>query len=201
MADDLDQVEYAAAFMPCDTKNFYIPCVTTAARAALLTAERSHTRKRRYMVAVSRPVDAEGKVKPKAKSVDELLESWKAAVKSLMRPASVPVEAMLLAYDDPKIVRVRNEFEVRGTAAAGRSKDVVDWGRCEDRHDRARHEEKLGQKRPYTDWQDGGGGARMRDGAWGDYAAHGQGVTERVYDLIDVNYLRVRRRASRSLTR
>jgi hypothetical protein len=45
---------------------------------------------------------------------------------------------------------------------------------------------QLGHKRPYTDWRDGGA-CQLPDYAWNDW---GNSQTERVLDLIDIDYLR-----------
>ena len=142
---------------------------------------------RSYLVGFREPRDPKGK----GKSVADLPAQWKAAVTSLGRACSVPVAAMLLPVDHPHIMRVRRELAQKGLSTGAGGKDAVDWGRCADRHVRARHEERLGTLRPYTDWEEGGGGPPMFDGAWPDFAAHGQGMTERVYDLLDVNTLRL----------
>ena len=37
----------------------------------------------------------------------------------------------------------------------GAMRGRTDWGRCESRHQRARLEERLGTKRPLTNWEEG----------------------------------------------
>ena len=61
----------------------------------------------------------------------------------------------------------------------------TDWGRCESRHQRARIEEGLGARRPFTNWE---GGCTMPDYAWNDW---GKAQTDRVLDLMDIDYLRL----------
>ena len=63
---------------------------------------------------------------------------------------------------------------------------MVDWGRCEARHKRVRLEEKIGSKRPFTKWEEGGA-CHLPDYAWNDW---GRAQTDRVLDLVDINYLR-----------
>lgn len=103
------------------------------------------------------------------------------------RPASSPAEAFLLHSDDPRIHRARQELSHQRISADGKKRDTVDWGRCEVRHSVARQKEKLGQRRPLTDWQDNGGKPTLPDGAWQDWA---EAQTERVLDLMDISYLR-----------
>ena len=61
----------------------------------------------------------------------------------------------------------------------------TDWARCESRHQRARLEEGLGARRPFTNWE---GGCTMPDYAWNDW---GKAQTDRVLDLMDIDYLRL----------
>ena len=53
------------------------------------------------------------------------------------------------------------------------------------RHQRARIEEGLGARRPFTNWE---GGCTMPDYAWNDW---GKAQTDRVLDLMDIDYLRL----------
>ena len=63
---------------------------------------------------------------------------------------------------------------------------MVDWQRCITRHERARNDENLGNKRPLTSWVSQGH-ATLPDFAWHDW---GKAQVERVLDLMDINYLR-----------
>ncbi|KAH8923781.1 hypothetical protein BT69DRAFT_1281148 [Atractiella rhizophila] len=138
--------------------------------------------------------DEEGATKKKGKDIvnipqpirpDSVPGKWHALVKELQRPASAPLEAFLLPVDDPRILRVRQEA-LLGQMIDGTGRQVVDWGRCEGRHARARIEEMLGDKRPITGWIEGGGGTPM-DFIWIDWASV---QVERVLDLVDIFYLR-----------
>ena len=66
------------------------------------------------------------------------------------------------------------------------NRKVVDWGRCITRHERARTEENLGNKRPLTRWVSQGH-ATLPDFSWHDWGAS---QVERVLDLMDINFLR-----------
>ncbi|BGP18858.1 hypothetical protein JCM10213_003513 [Rhodosporidiobolus nylandii] len=144
-----------------DTKKYYIP----------------HTRQRGYLFAY-----------PKQKGFSgQIGDSWEARVKKAARSASAPTEAFLLNTDDPRIHRARQELSQVKIKNDGTKRAASDWIKCEQRHAFARHDEKLGRKRPLTDWQDAGGKPTLPDGAWQDWA---EAQTERVLDLMDISYLR-----------
>ena len=99
-----------------------------------------HTRTRGYLMAVNirdSPLPAK----------------WKAKVQALARPASSTLDAFLLASDDPRIHQARQKLVHEG--AIIERKAGYDWGRCESRHLKARHEEELGSRRPLTGWEEG----------------------------------------------
>ncbi|KAI9007348.1 hypothetical protein BC832DRAFT_530709, partial [Gaertneriomyces semiglobifer] len=131
-----------------------------------------HTRTRGYLFATT------------IKDTD-LPALWKKTVDELSRPASSPLEAFLLPADDPRIQRVREDLAQ--SLKHGRSNRRPDWDRCAQRHDRARNEEHLGQKRPLTAWEDGSI-CKLPDNSWNDW---GRTQTERVLDLMDISYLRM----------
>ena len=111
-----------------------------------------HTRTRVYLFATL----AKGK---------GVTSKWLAMVKSLERPSSSVLEAFLLPSDDP---RVHNARRALAAPAAERGRTRTDWSRCESRHQRARLEENLGQKRPLTGWEEGGR-CSLPDYAWKDW--------------------------------
>ncbi|KAH9913975.1 uncharacterized protein BXZ73DRAFT_92885 [Epithele typhae] len=152
------QHDYSASHLRVDTKTFYIP----------------HTRTRVYLLAVD-------------KRRSDLPEAWMDLLSKLKRPASSTLDAFLLPTDDPRIHQARqklaNEANNSSRSAKGR---VIDWGRCESRHQRARLEEQLGTKRPLTSWEEGGF-CKLPDFAWNDW---GTVQVERVWDLMDISLLR-----------
>ncbi|EMS22035.1 DNA repair protein rad8 [Rhodotorula toruloides NP11] len=168
MVKNFAEINYSAEFCRLDTKKYYIP----------------HTRTRVYLIAfpkeISKSSDAFG-------GAGTLAAKWKELMKINERPASSPAEAFLLHSDDPRTHRARQELSHQRISADGKKRDTVDWGRCEVRHSVARQKEKLGQRRPLTDWQDNGGKPTLPDGAWQDWA---EAQTERVLDLMDISYLR-----------
>lgn len=156
VAEAFGDIGYDAAFdNSFDTKNYYIP----------------HTRQRGYLIA-TRNTD------------DSLPQNWKNLAQSLVRPSSSPLEAFLLAVDDPRVQHVRDGFATGEGYGKGRS--TTDWSRCQVRHAFARESEALGQGRPYTDWKEGGA-CKLPDGHWNDFFLP---QPERVNDLSDVTTLR-----------
>ncbi|KAL0478716.1 hypothetical protein AKO1_008316, partial [Acrasis kona] len=149
---------YKATFVRFDTKNYYIP----------------HTRTRVYLFA-------------HLNSSKTMCQQWIDSVKSLARPSSSPLEAFLIPIDDPRVHRARQELAYQLNERGERKGGRTDWGRCESRHQRARLEEGLGNKRPLTIWEEGGM-CTLPDCAWNDW---GKNQTERVLDLMDIDYLRL----------
>ena len=131
-----------------------------------------HTRTRVYLLAVLGD-DDEG-----------ILAQWKEVVKQLERPSSSTLEAFLFDTDDPRVNKGRQDLALPGEK---NTRAETDWGRCQSRHIRARVEEKLGQQRPFTHWD---GGCQLPDYAWNDW---GKAQTDRVLDLMDIDYLRLAR--------
>ena len=112
----------------------------------------------------------------------KLIQHWKDQVKALERPASSTLEAFLFDSDDPRVHKGRQMLARPGEDS---TRAGTDWARCESRHQRARIEEGLGARRPFTNWE---GGCTMPDYAWNDW---GKAQTDRVLDLMDIDYLRL----------
>ena len=193
---------YAAHYMRVDTKRYYIP----------------HTRTRVYLFATRIEPDVskgeEGPspgvpdLDPNSKKIwktmpypgnakyvarvrelsgnkntpGTLITQWKEKVKDLERPASATLEAFLFDSDDPRVHKGRQMLALPGEDS---TRAGTDWARCESRHQRARLEEGLGARRPFTNWE---GGCTMPDYAWNDW---GKAQTDRVLDLMDIDYLRL----------
>ncbi|SCZ92470.1 BZ3500_MvSof-1268-A1-R1_Chr5-2g07888 [Microbotryum saponariae] len=135
-----------------------------------------HTRSRAYLIAV-----------PRSSGVD-VVEKWATMMKKFVRPCSSPLEAFLLPTDDPRIHRARQDLSKIAMTKDGVKRAPTDWIRCEGRHAQAREQEFLGLQRPLTAWKDNGGAPTMPDGAWNDWAS---AQTERVWDLMDISYMRL----------
>lgn len=99
-----------------------------------------HTRTRGYLVAINQRNSS-------------LPDKWKRRIAELVRPASSTLDAFLLESDDPRIHHARQAL-VSETINHER-KAGYDWGRCESRHIKARHDEQLGNRRPLTNWEEG----------------------------------------------
>ncbi|KAI5788500.1 hypothetical protein EDC01DRAFT_169203 [Geopyxis carbonaria] len=146
---------YAAEYTHFDSKNYYIP----------------HTRQRGYIMAT-----------PNEKS--DIPAKWLDAVRKMKRPSTTTFEAFMLPDDDPRVYKAR--MELAGDERSGPVKArVVDWDKCEGRHQRERIKNNLGMKRPCTAWEEGGV-CRLLDFMWQDW---GQKQVDRVVDLMDINYL------------
>ena len=123
---------YESTFQRVDTKRYYIP----------------HTRTRVYLFAVK--IDKSRKAKMTEET--DICDQWKAKVKELERPASATLEAFLFDSDDPRVHKGRQMLAMPGEDS---TRANTDWGRCESRHQRARIEEGLGARRPFTNWEAG----------------------------------------------
>ncbi|KAJ7696566.1 hypothetical protein B0H17DRAFT_1053716 [Mycena rosella] len=134
----------------------------------------AHTRTRVYLIAVD-------------SRSSKIPDQWlKLVTQDLKRPASSTLDAFLLASDDPRIHTARQKLVKESYNALDRRTGRTDWNRCERRHERARSDECLGKKRPLTNWDDGGS-CNLPDYSWSDW---GVGQVERVWDLMDILYLR-----------
>lgn len=124
--DQIEDIGYSAMHRVLDTKQFYIP----------------HTRQRGYLVAVNCA----------GSSIPQTWHDW---MGRMQRPASVALDAFLLHSDDPRIYREREKLVQESYGSDARRTGRTDWDRCESRHQRTRLEEKLGTKRPLTNWGEG----------------------------------------------
>lgn len=120
------KVGYSAESMFLDTKYYYIP----------------HTRTRGYMMAVNT-------------KKSNIAENWVKKMIQLRREASSSLDGWLLPADDPRIFQSREKLVQESYNAVDRKTGRTDWTRCESRHQRARLDEKLGTKRPLTNWDEG----------------------------------------------
>jgi site-specific DNA-cytosine methylase len=151
---------YAAAFPRIDTKDYYIP----------------QTRMRGYLLAVKRE-----------SSHDNRPRQWIERVKKLKRPASAPLDAFMLAPDDPRVLRGRERLTAESRAVDGDRAGRTDWTKCETRHQLARSEEELGDQRPFTGWSDSGH-TTLPSFAWNDWC---NSQVHRIHDLMDINTMRM----------
>lgn len=133
------------------------------------------TRERGYMVCISRKL---GTPHERSTATDRYINK----LQSFQRAASSSAECFLLDHDDPRIVGAR-------TAAAFdpvRAMADWDWVRNMVGHRNYRNSLGLGHKHFITQWEDGGfaKGPDFYDRQW--FVTQG----ERVYDMIDISWLR-----------
>ncbi|KFY20881.1 hypothetical protein V491_03351 [Pseudogymnoascus sp. VKM F-3775] len=183
ISDYMAAIGYACKHHFVDTKNYYVP----------------HTRQRGYMMCI----DMYDKVKNDKRSSTEkklikdlefgeymkkfgqkTIETYSRRMDFFKRPASSSVEAFLLDEDDPRVIAGRAEM-TKGNAVEGR-KRVVDWTRCQGRHEDYRFRMGLGARRYLTNWEDGGS-CTTRDNWWHDWW---KAQVERIWDHMEMSYLR-----------
>ena len=163
-----EEIQYAAAFVKVDTKDYCIP----------------HTRMRLYMACVNY-----------GESADDMFVKWPANRKKkaevtakkivnmmleVSRRASSGVEAFLLDQDDPVHEKAMRELAHQQKRSATR----WDWARCHERHERIRGERNLGKKNPV-----------FRRGRRPEFVNHIwlNRQVERIKDLLDMVYLEAAR--------
>ncbi|KAK2793657.1 hypothetical protein FQN51_001169 [Onygenales sp. PD_10] len=158
--DTFKEMDYHAYHIKIDTKNYYLP----------------QTRERGYMLCIDQTrLATEPPGDPKSSIFAKMMKLFE-------RPASSPVTQFLLKNDDPRLQDAIDDISMNPV----RDRQAVDWTRYKARHLRYRMREGLGDKRPLTHWQDNGT-CQMPDFYWHGWS---KAQTERVWDTLDVNYLR-----------
>ncbi|KAG4436407.1 hypothetical protein IFR05_008100 [Cadophora sp. M221] len=147
---------YEAVFIKLDTKDHYLP----------------HTRQRGYMVCILRAA-FNGSPAKLAKAAEGFLN----LVNELKRPASVPMEAMMLPFDSPLL-------EVTARDDGGNKRAVMPWEKCKLGHQDYVLKHNLGTSHPITLWD--ANGFKVLP----DYFKPTAGFTDRVLDSIDISHLR-----------
>lgn len=131
------------------------------------------TRQRGYMFAI------DSRKHPGLAKVPSQFESM---MKDFRRPASSSITDFLLSQEDPRLGSAIDDMS--SSTAMERAK--VDWTRYKYRHLDFRQYHCLGNKRPLSKWQENGT-CRMPDFYWHRWC---RAQTERVWDTLDLNYLR-----------
>lgn len=183
ISDYMAAIGYACKRMIVDTKHYYVP----------------HTRQRGYMMCVDMfdeikndERDDEDKALIKnlefaeyIKKFDEeaCLSTYERRMEFFERPASSSVEAFLLEEDDPRVLAGRAEMSKNSSEGKRR---VVEWTRCQGRHEDYRFHMGLGGRRFLTNWEDGGS-MTPRDYWWPDWWPS---QVERIWDHMEMCYLR-----------
>ncbi|KAH9223760.1 hypothetical protein DL95DRAFT_352610 [Leptodontidium sp. 2 PMI_412] len=150
------QMGYEAVFMKLDTKDHYLP----------------HTRQRGYMVCILRAAFKTGAVE-----LANRAETFPDLVNTLKRPASVPMEAMMLPFDSPLL-------EVTAREDGSNKRAVMPWEKCKLGHQEYVLSHNLGTHHPITLWD--ANGFKVLP----DYFKPTAGFTDRVLDSIDISHLR-----------
>lgn len=112
---------------------------------------------------------------------EDILSQWRSMLDDFKRPASCPAGMFLMNNDDRRLERI--EMEMRNIQPPSR---VINWSKYQIRHQSYRLNQGLGYKRPISRSQDDGI-CQMPDFAWQAWV---RTLPERVWDTLDVNYLR-----------
>ncbi|PBP21728.1 Helicase-like transcription factor HLTF/DNA helicase RAD5, DEAD-box superfamily (ISS) [Diplocarpon rosae] len=154
--DLMEELGYAVSFVKMDTKEYYLP----------------HTRQRGYMVCILRSSYKAGDLDEKTLNFKKFLEG------NFKRPASVPIEAMLLDYDSPLLKLTSKEEDGQKKRAS------TSWEKCKLGHHDYSQKHGLGNKHPITNWMPNG--AKVLPEHWQPT----DGLTERVLDTVDLSHAR-----------
>ena len=150
----LDCAGYASIYLQMDTKSYYIP----------------HTRNRGYMIGIRRdclPHDA---------NWDSLEKKCRDMIKALQHTATVPLEALLFASDDPRLEVLNQERKT--------DNKPTPWNRCKIGHLDYTRTHELGDQHPATNWKPDGSKELP------NFYHPMPGLTERVADSIDIAHKR-----------
>ncbi|KAL2872557.1 putative SNF2 family helicase [Aspergillus lucknowensis] len=159
-----NEIDYFAVHADVDTKAYYLP----------------QTRERGYMFCVDRRLMNENCL-----SEVEMLK-WTDVLAQFKRPASSPAGMFLMDADDRRLEQIEKDMAMKITSSAASSRATVNWARYQVRHQSYRLNQGLGHRRPVSKSQDDGT-CRMPDFAWQTWV---KSLPERVWDTIDVNFLR-----------
>ncbi|KAF2218436.1 hypothetical protein BDZ85DRAFT_270329, partial [Elsinoe ampelina] len=157
-----EAIGYAASGVLADTKNFYLP----------------QTRQRGYMFCIDTAACKSDK------QSSNIVKQWTQNMLALRRQASSPAAAFLLSNDDPAVLRA-SALAARRSILDTYTREV-DWLKCLLRHIQYRLEQKIGNARPYTSWQESGS-FQLFDNADVTWF---RSMPERVLDMIDCSLLR-----------
>lgn len=157
-----NEINYIAMHVDVDTKAYYLP----------------QTRERGYMFCVDKAVMKQHGLSEKD------MDLWTTVFGDFKRPASSPAGMFLMDADDRRLEQIEKDMAVR--IASSTSRATVNWAKYQARHQSYRLNMELGHRRPVSRSQDDGT-CRMPDFAWQTWV---RSLPERVWDTIDVNFLR-----------
>ncbi|KEF59657.1 uncharacterized protein A1O9_04503 [Exophiala aquamarina CBS 119918] len=112
---------------------------------------------------------------------EKFYKEWRKCMEELQQRASSPYTDFLLKEDDARLHAAKAMTENTKP-----SKQNNDWKKCQKRHTRARAEDFLGSKRPFTN-REGNGRPKLHERYWGDWFV---GRTIREQDVVDISVLR-----------
>ncbi|GES66406.1 C-5 cytosine-specific DNA methylase [Aspergillus terreus] len=159
-----NEIDYFAVHVDVDTKAYYLP----------------QTRERGYMFCVDK------RLMDKYGMADEDMLRWTDVLADFKRPASSPAGMFIMEADDWRLEQVEKDMAVRITSSSSSSRATVNWAKYQVRHQSYRLNQSLGHRRPVSKSQDDGT-CQMPDFAWQTWV---RSLPERVWDTIDVNFLR-----------
>ncbi|KKK13442.1 hypothetical protein ARAM_000893 [Aspergillus rambellii] len=157
-----NEIDYLTVHADVDTKAYYLP----------------QTRERGYMFCVDR------KLMTRNNLTEEDILGWADVFGAFKRPASSPAGMFLMDADDRRLEQIEKDMAIRITSSVSRA--TVNWARYQVRHQSYRLNQGLGHRRPVSKSQDDGT-CQMPDFAWQTWV---KSLPERVWDTIDVNFLR-----------
>ncbi|KAL2800195.1 hypothetical protein BJX66DRAFT_350936 [Aspergillus keveii] len=164
IAKHWNEIDYFAIRADVDTKAYYLP----------------QTRERVYMFCVDkRLMDGNGLSEADMRAWTDVLAKFK-------RPASSPAGMFLMDVDDRRLEQIERDMAMKITSPASSARATVNWAKYQVRHQNYRLSQGLGHRRPVSKSQDDGT-CRMPDFAWQTWV---KSLPERVWDTIDVNFLR-----------
>ncbi|CEL01085.1 hypothetical protein ASPCAL00677 [Aspergillus calidoustus] len=159
-----NEIDYFAIRADVDTKAYYLP----------------QTRERVYMFCVDkRLMDGNG-------LSEEDMRAWTEVLAKFKRPASSPAGMFLMDVDDRRLEQIERDMAMKIASSASSARATVNWAKYQVRHQNYRLSQGLGHRRPVSKSQDDGT-CRMPDFAWQTWV---KSLPERVWDTIDVNFLR-----------
>ncbi|KAL4785464.1 hypothetical protein BJX76DRAFT_356020 [Aspergillus varians] len=159
-----NDIGYFTIHADVDTKAYYLP----------------QTRERGYMFCVDKRLVAENGLSGRD------MHRWSEVFGQFKRPASSPAGMFLMDADDRRLEQIEKDMSAKIAGSASSSRAAVNWDRYQVRHQSYRLNQGLGYRRPVSRSQDDGT-CRMPDFAWQTWV---KSLPERVWDTIDVNFLR-----------
>jgi site-specific DNA-cytosine methylase len=158
-----NDIKYHFRVKKVDTKSFYLP----------------QTRERGYAICVDGTLSD---ICNQVSFAQEMLGNWSDIFGKLGEQASAPFTKFILEDDDPLLDMVEKEAAQRSNS----NRSTMGWEMYQIRHELHRRQHKLGEGRPLTHFQDNGT-CSMPPFVRQEWVKQ---QPERVWDTLDINYLR-----------